>query len=260
MRHGFARVLSQRRVSTDYREIRFTWPFDETPFPGQFFTLRLGPSPVPLLRRPFAFASYDPVERVASTIYEKRGQATSLLSSMQKGDSLDILAPLGNAFVEPGDQTRPVLLAGGIGIGPMAYFASSIAAAGPLLVIGARSVNLLPKIELPTGVSAVYATDDGSRGHPGTVVDVLADSEKSGGLRLSRDETPLFACGPWGMLKAAHEFASERNLRLWVSVEQTMGCAVGACMGCVVRVRSSRKYARVCTEGPIFRSEELVWT
>jgi dihydroorotate dehydrogenase electron transfer subunit len=142
----------------------------------------------------------------------------------------------------------------------MAFFAERLAESRPLIVVGARTVSLLPDLSLPADVELVTATDDGSRGHPGTVLDYLSDSERSGSLALNAETAVMYACGPWPMLGAAAQFAAERGIECFVSVEQTMGCAVGACMGCAVRVKGTEKFARVCTEGPIFRSERLVWT
>ncbi len=98
-------------------------------------------------------------------------------------------------------------------------------------------------------------TDDGSRGFHGTVIDYLLDA----GIGT---KTPalLYGCGPDPMLQALAAFSEERRLSIWVSMEQTMGCAVGACMGCAIPVHGPARFARVCTEGPVFDGREIVWT
>lgn len=254
MTHSRALVLANERIAADYYELKFAWPDGaETPRPGQFFTVRAGDTPVPLLRRPFAVSAYAPARREAATIYQKRGAATSLMSALRTGDRIDLLAPLGNTFPDPDPDRVPVLVAGGVGMGPVFFFAETLCGRFPALelVLGARTRGYLPEMEVLATVNATLCTDDGSKGFRGTVVDYLA-----GALPPNAE---LFACGPDPMLKALHRLAVERDVPCWVSMEQTMGCAVGACMGCAIRVPDDRKYVRVCTEGPVFASRELRW-
>ena len=127
-------------------------------------------------------------------------------------------------------------------------------AVAPLFVFGARDASAVPPWLEDRG--ALIATEDGSLGARGTALDVLLDRLPS--LR----DPELFVCGPHPMLKAVAGLASEHGLRCWVSMEQTMGCAVGACLGCVVPLASAdaeTSYARVCTEGPVFDSRSIRW-
>ncbi len=247
-----ARVIDNVSVAEEYYEMSFSWPSEETPLPGQFLTIRASDRTTPLLRRPFAFSRFD--DGVARIIYQKRGDATAILAAKTRDEPLNVVGPLGNIFPVPRDSGRPVLVAGGVGIGPIFFFAEHIRAHNPLLVVGARTRGLLPAESCPHGIETVYATDDGSFGFHGTVVDVLKTTYSTD------DNWILYLCGPEPMLKAGHEFATERRVPAWVSLEQTMGCAVGACMGCAVRVTGGLGYARVCTEGPVFDSREIVWT
>ena len=263
MKHLSLKVISQQTVAEGFFEIVMQWPQElPAPLPGQFFTVRVTEGPSPLLRRPFAFSGYQKDSQQSPTvscIYQRRGPATRLLTAAQAGDSLDILAPLGSAF--PVDQcldgrikNRPVLLAGGVGIGPMLYTAECLRGAGPLLVIGARSKQLLPLTAIPEGIETVLCTDDGSLGIKGTVLQALEQRNTAPGI--------IMACGPNAMLAAAKDWASQRSLPCYVSMEQTMGCAVGACMGCVVPVhggQGGQGFARVCIEGPVFDAEAIDW-
>ncbi|HUX51060.1 MAG TPA: dihydroorotate dehydrogenase electron transfer subunit [Spirochaetia bacterium] len=257
MEHRTVLVLSNRQIAKDYFELTFAWPERlQAPFPGQFLTIRMSESFVPLLRRPFAFSRFNAQTLEAALIYQKVGPATAILASVCAGDSLDMLVPLGNRFPAPQSGRRPVLVAGGIGMGPIFFFAQELLQSGvkPLLVVGARNVAFTPSMELFDSVDTIICTDDGSRGFAGTVVDYLRQHAEKVGA-----DAELYGCGPTGMLEALAAYSTESGFPLWVSLEQTMGCAVGACMGCVVTVRGPAQYARVCTEGPVFAAEEIVW-
>ena len=265
MTHVKTAVAGLREIADGYFEMTFDWPpFLEPPVPGQFFTVRPSASTVPLLRRPFAFSAFSGEK--AGFIFERRGEGTQILAGKRPGDTLDVLGPLGNCFPEPAPGRRPILIAGGIGVGPIYYYAASLAARGfrPLMVVGARSADSLASPTIMGRVDAVsttydalvetvICTDDGSVGFCGTPIDYLARQDEDSNCEF-------FLCGPHGLLAAGHFLANEWGVPAWVSMEQTMGCAVGACMGCAVRVHGDRQYARVCTEGPIFESKEIVWT
>jgi dihydroorotate dehydrogenase electron transfer subunit len=171
-----------------------------------------------------------------------------------------VLGPLGRPFPPPGRDEDPVLIAGGIGLGPMFFLFRSLvgdvpASRPPVLLIGARTAELLPDpAVIPTG-RVVLCTDDGTAGFRGTPVDYLRSPE---GSTLTRHAV-LYACGPRAMLAACHELSQACDSECWVSLEQVMGCGVGACMGCAVRTTGEQRYARVCTEGPVFRSGDIAW-
>jgi len=262
------RLRQNENLCGTYFRMEFEWPIElSPPVPGQFLTLRTGRGFVPLLRRPFAFSGFHPERRQAEIIYEKRGDGTTLLSELSAGTTLDVLAPLGNTFPFPKEGRRPLLLAGGIGMGPMFFFAEQLAQRGlnPLLVLGSRNSLQIPILPLFRMVETLIATNDGSRGFSGTALDCLSSY-----LEASPPEElyELYACGPYGMMKAGSSWAKDRNIQSWVSMEQTMGCAVGACMGCVIRVFAPQvdegiddpgSYARVCTEGPVFSGDLVDW-
>ena len=262
MKQFAAQVLDNRKIALDCYEIQFNWQNpEEIPLPGQFVTIRNSASSDPLLRRPFAVASYDPSGQNAALIYQLRGKATQELSSKRKDEMIDVLGPLGNGFPDPatGDGDLPnacVLVAGGTGIGPIFYLARELAA-GPShisVIVGARDSTRLPVLPVPPRIDLVQCTEDGSLGFKGTSIDYLRTLPFRDGSSMM-----IFACGPEGMLAACHRFAEERSLRCWVSMEQVMGCGVGACMGCAVRIHGEKKFARVCTEGPVFDSREISW-
>jgi len=249
-------VISNRELCHSLCELEFSMDqTTEKPLPGQFFTVRVTDSSLPLLRRPFAFAGFDAAQGRARCIYQVRGAATKLLSAMKPDTPLDIIGPLGRPFPLPQPNERPVLIAGGIGLGPVLFLFDLLRSRGDdvRMVFGGRSKEYVPS-SLFENSDTVICTDDGSCGFHGTVVDYLATIGPS-----PADPALLYCCGPQPMLRACHEFASRRSLRCFVSVEQVMACGVGACMGCAVRVNDGRGFVRACKEGPVFDSGEIAW-
>jgi len=248
------KILGNQSLSADFFELEFTW--DKTaglPLPGQFFTIRISDNTVPLLRRPFAFSAFDEKKGTASMIIQKRGRGTEILASKQKSDNLDIIGPLGKPFPMPAKGRKALLVAGGIGLGPILFLASQLPEAE--LIFGCRKKSFIPASEIFAGLKpdVVVCTDDGSAGFKGTAGDYL----KSIANTINSDTT-IYACGPLPMLQACHEFSARRGCECFVSVEQVMACGVGACMGCSVKTAEGG-FKRACTEGPAFNSKELQW-
>jgi dihydroorotate dehydrogenase electron transfer subunit len=175
-----------------------------------------------------------------------------MLSQLAAGSRIDLLGALGNGFAPPTPGENPVLLAGGIGLGPILFLRDHLLESGarPLFLYGARSSAFVPRGRLPSGCQT--CSDDGSVGFKGTVLDCLL-------AQGCPERAALYACGPGPMLKALAAFAERRSFPCQVAVEQRMACGVGACMGCTVAVNDERKFARACVEGPVFRAEELSW-
>lgn len=249
-------IISNRQIADDYFELVFTWN-GPTPRAGHFLTLRYGDSISPLLRRPFAFSSFNAENGHGAIIYQKRGEATIKLAAAQTGEKINLIGPLGNHFdiFAETDET-PVLVAGGIGVGPIAFLAEELVKAGkePLVIIGGRTTAIIPEIRIP-GAKIVYCTDDGSKGFAGNTVEYVRN------MKIAEDKgVTFYSCGPEPMLKALSLHAAENGCKSIVSMEQYMACAVGACMGCVIKVKGDKPYARVCAEGPIFDAGIIEWT
>jgi dihydroorotate dehydrogenase electron transfer subunit len=223
--------------------------------PGQFLTVRISPSVVPLLRRPFAISRLNAEKDGLSFIYQIRGAGTELLSTFGHDSEVDIIGPLGTPFPLPAQGQHSMLVAGGIGLGPVLFLADTLQQSGydHSFVFGCRSAAFLPGA-LFTDRSVAVCTDDGSSGFAGNVVEYL--DSIAGELPA---DTRIYCCGPEPMLKGCHRFAMAHGLSCYVSVEQIMACGVGACMGCAVRLADGVSYARACREGPVFDSKELAW-
>ncbi len=250
-------VLANRQISPDFYEIRFDWKQAYgAPRAGQFLELRVTEATAPLLRRPFAFSDYNVTEETAAMIYQVRGQSTQMLADKRAGETVRVLAPLGNAFGLEGRPEKVIAVAGGVGLGPILMAAQDMERAGSQVkfVAGFRHQNLIPDRELWSDLAdSVICTDDGSEGFAGNVVEylrTLPDEALSG--------TRILACGPMPMLQAAHLFAREKGLVCETSVEEMMACGLGVCVGCVVELKDGG-LARVCADGPIFDSEVLTW-
>jgi dihydroorotate dehydrogenase electron transfer subunit len=250
-------VVTNSPLGGNFHEMTFSWDTRDEPLPGQFLTVRVSSTPVPLLRRPFAFSAYDQRNKTVSIIFKIRGTATDLLSRKRAGESVDLIGPLGKAFPNPHRGQHAFVIAGGIGLGPMLFLTQALRRGGysATLLFGARSRLVRPQLKILGELDAVICTDDGSEGFRGTPLDYMKGQED-----LDPNKVVLYGCGPIAMLEAAHRLAASHGTMCWVSMEQHMGCSLGACMGCVVRIVNPPGYARVCTEGPVFDSREIKWT
>ncbi len=257
MRQFAAEVISNGQIAAGYFELSFSWRnTEETPLPGQFISLKSYGTTDLVLRRPFAVSAFDAVGGEARIIYQLKGKATTALAGRLAGESLDVIGPLGNSFPAPSGK-RPILVGGGVGLGPILFLGNRLLGEGrhPLVVLGFRGASLIPELSSRCRFEPNLCTDDGSAGFRGTVVDYLRQLP---GAELAGGE--LYACGPNPMMAGCHSLASDFDLACWVSMEQIMGCGVGACMGCAIPVAGSASYARVCTEGPVFSSRTIAWT
>ncbi|KMQ51803.1 Dihydroorotate dehydrogenase electron transfer subunit [Chitinispirillum alkaliphilum] len=254
MKQFYSRIIKNQALTKDFFELHFEWDTSaKDPIPGQFLTIRISNESVPLLRRPFALSGFDKEKNRASIIYQRRGIATSILTSKQPDDMVDIIAPLGNPFPVTNISGKTVLVAGGVGLGPMVFLCQFLEKNGgsPLFVFGARTSSLLPDTAEFCQTAPAICTDDGSQGYKGNCIEYLSSEQKD----LSG--CAFFGCGPEPMLKALHQLALKTNSDCFVSVEQVMACGVGACMGCVVK--TNQGYQRACKEGPVFKSKDIIW-
>lgn len=244
---------------------------------GQFAMVRLLGHDDVILRRPMSI--YDvksatswnggrsEAVSVLQLLYKVVGRGTALMADLKPGDRVGLLAPLGHGFLEEEyaaraqDAHEVLHVAGGIGIAALLLPARSLAKAGiqQKLFFGGRTQWDLVGLDdfEPLTPSPVLATEDGSRGHRGYVTQPLAAylRENSGKRFL------IMVCGPWGMLDSTVSLARAGGHPCLVSMENRMGCGLGVCLGCSIRVvgEGHSAYQRVCTEGPVFWSERVVW-
>jgi dihydroorotate dehydrogenase electron transfer subunit len=228
---------------------------------GEFAQLRCGPGPIPLLRRPFSVAWVD--GDTCSFVFERVGAGTRLLAAMRPGDSLQSLGPLGIGFTLQPAMRRVVCVAGGLGCAPFPLLARQARALGAEEVVilhGAASVaRLYPSERFARGdaaVRVVESTDDGSRGHHGLVVELIAQALRGGA-------DAVYACGPNPMLAATARtlHALDAPSICEVSLEAPMGCGFGTCLGCTLPVRRGGEpaWALCCREGPVMAMDVVDW-
>lgn len=206
---------------------------------GQFVELSV---PGFYLRRPISVA--DSADGVLTLLVKEAGEGTKKLRTVKSGDTVDALTGLGNGFDL--NAEKPLLVGGGIGCAPLYKLAKDFAAAGvrPTAVLGFRNAaEVYYAEEFARFCDLVIATDDGSAGVRGNAVSAAE------GIDFDR----FYACGPQVMLRAA----AQKLVYGQVSLEARMGCGFGACMGC--SIKTTKGYARVCKEGPVFEAEEVVW-
>ncbi len=263
-----AEVLSSVRLSGDYSLVGLRAPgIAGVIRPGQFVMIRTAPGDTPLLRRPYSIFERlrDGEGRVVgfSILNKLAGVGSRLLAAAAPGARFPCLGPLGRPFTPPPDGVEAWMVAGGIGLAPFATFCEALAAAGRggKLFYGARTgaeLFCLDRFEAP-GVELSLATEDGSRGAAGRVTLPLTRALEAAG---DRSRVALYACGPEAMLKAVAGLAARYGVACEVATERQMGCGMGGCYSCVVRVRrpeGGTRFARSCVEGPVFAAADIVW-
>ncbi|MCD8331614.1 MAG: dihydroorotate dehydrogenase electron transfer subunit [Oscillospiraceae bacterium] len=220
--------------------------------PGQFVHIRCGEGL--LLRRPISVCTCQAGEEqdLITIVFEVRGEGTAWLASRQPGESLDVLGLAGNGFpMEP--EGRYLLVGGGIGTPPMLGCAQA-GAGRCTAILGFRSKEKAILLDQFQSCGPVQvATDDGTLGYHG-FVDALVRKELEGGDRYDA----VLACGPRPMLRSVAKAAGEFQLPCFVSMEERMGCGVGACLVCACDMADGTK-KHVCKDGPVFNAREVDW-
>lgn len=235
-----------------------------------------------ILRRPFSIAGLrrSPGKCELDLLGHVVGEGTAWLAGLTKGDPLSLMGPMGRGFSSLPAHRRALLVAGGVGLPPIRWLGEKLQAAGVFCesIYGARTRDLLPVklIEEPAasgemtlcveefgrhGIRTAITTDDGTCGVHGRVTDLL-----QGCLDACEDAEDLkvYACGPEPMLRIIASQCGRRHVECEVAMERRMGCGVGACQSCVVRVAeessaSGWRYALCCREGPVFDAKRVIW-
>lgn len=234
-----------------------------------------------LLPRPISLCGINRDDDTIRLVYRVTGEGTGTeeFSKLVRGDKVRILGPLGNGFtVQPGKKA--FLIGGGIGVPPMLQLANDIntgivqtsgeesnqgqtamegaesktAVCDMNIVMGYRDENTFLLDEFKEQAASFVATEDGSVGTKGNVIDAIKEN--------ALEADVIYACGPMPMLRALKAYAAEHDMDCFVSMEERMACGIGACLACVCKTKdkdahSNVKNKRICKEGPVFDAKEV---
>lgn len=223
-------------------------------YPGQFVMLYLPPGRQQKLPKPLSIFRVDRDRGEITLFFQVKGEGTGILSGSDPSSLLKLLGPLGTGF--PPVHANSILVAGGMGIAPLAYLAAEAVKPCSLIYAARRADQLVcPSADLEiAGLTLLEVTEDGSRGEMGSATDLLS--------RLLNSENhsckAIFACGPRPMLQAVAGLGRQKSLPTWVSLEERMACGIGACLGCAVATTDG--YKRVCHDGPVFPAEVVIFS
>ena len=255
--HCTARILRNDPVSPTCHLIVLERPesFPDAE-PGHFVSIRVLDSIRPLLRRPYSIM--DLTDQELTLLVKVVGQGSEHLAGRVSGECIDLIGPLGGSSFPRPDGGSAVLVAGGTGLAPMLFAARRWHNMELHLVYGASCrEEILSDIISQGLISSHLATIDGSAGHHGTSVSLCEELVGAGSLPTSY----LASCGPKGMVSELDRRVGGSFDKHFTSLETIMACGVGACRGCTVPVRAQegRAYRSVCSEGTVFRADEIVW-
>lgn len=243
-------IIRQEEIATDvYSMWLHTEQIAGVAKPGQFVALYCADGSR-LLPRPISICEIDRADQSIRLVYRIAGEGTKEFSSYHTGGQLRMVGPLGNGY--PKKSKRALLLGGGIGIPPLLQLAKELECEKQI-VLGYRDERFLEE-EFRAQGRVYIATEDGSYGTDGNVLDAIAEN----GL----DAEIIYACGPMPMLRAVKRYAAQRRIECWISLEERMACGIGACLGCVCKSKNKDAHThvnnkRICTEGPVFYAEEV---
>ena len=217
---------------------------------GQFISLYCNDGSR-ILPRPISICEIDKEDQALRIVYRVAGKGTKEFTALHTGKQIDIVGPLGNGF--PRKEKKAFLIGGGIGIPPMLQLAKELRCEKQI-ILGYRDDSLFLIDEFREEGKLYIATEDGSYGTEGNVLDAIREN----GL----DAEIIYACGPTPMLRAIKDYAIEYGIECWLSLEERMACGIGACLACVCKSKEKDSHTnvnnkRICKEGPVFRAEEV---
>ncbi|HPC29564.1 MAG TPA: dihydroorotate dehydrogenase electron transfer subunit, partial [bacterium] len=249
MKHQKVILLSKKIYSDRYVDMWFKNNLSDVPEPGQFIHISTGAS---FIRRPFSIAEFT--KEQFRILFQIKGCGTRNLADKKIGSGIDIIGPVGNCFPIKKRFNMIYIAAGGVGIAPLLFLASSLIQNNKkfMFFYGAKTRLDLLDFLMPGGdYEKVLCTDDGSSGEKGTVVDVIKKYLKQ------KKPDVIFSAGPYLMLKGISQLCDRYNVEAYVSLENVMFCGLGVCQGCVINTKTG--YKRVCKDGPVFNHRDILW-
>ncbi len=248
MREVTATILENIRIAENIYSLTFATEDELKVRPGQFCMVGVAGFP---LRRPIAVCKAEG-ERITVCYQLKGGGTRALAETYKQGEKLSVLLPLGNGFYVGEQEQRVALVGGGVGIFPLISVIRAYQGKKQLfsyMGFRNRAAYCMP-YELQRSDRLVVATDDGSMGYHGTSVQAFMEEIEE----IKPDI--ILSCGPVPMLHALKKATEGRNIPVYVSLEERMGCGIGACLVCVCE-KTDGAHARVCKDGPVFNINEV---
>lgn len=245
---GVGEVLENKELCLDIYEMLIHCPgIAREAKPGQFLHVRVSDSMDPLLRRPISISRIDENAGTVSIVYQVIGSGTTKMSELPEGSRIDAIGPMGNGFeLFPGKKCA--VIGGGMGVAPLLELAARIPGCDAYLGFRCSTFKTEEYRRLCSGV--FVATEDGSCGSKGYVTDLVKD--------INRYDI-VYTCGPRAMLKKVKELCEGNSVKCYVSIEERMGCGIGACLVCACKVKEGDNwhYKKACTDGPVFEAGEV---
>lgn len=250
-----ARVYKQQQIAPGIYDMWINTTLASQAKPGQFISVYTQDKSA-LLPRPISICETDITNSRLRIVYRVAGKGTAEFSRYKTGHRVDILGTLGNGFpLEKAEGKRLFLMGGGIGIPPMLAVAKAVKNTTSVdVIVGYRDKELFLAEDLQKYAAVHVATEDGSVGTKGNVMNVIEEEKIVADI--------IFACGPMPMLRAIKQYAAKKGIEAYLSLEERMACGVGACLGCVVKTKevdhhSHVNNARICTDGPVYNAEDV---
>ena len=247
-----AKVVRQQQIDEGIFDMELSFPKGAAlAKPGQFIAMYCNDKSK-LLPRPISICGINKEEGTLRVVYRVAGEGTKEFSEMKEGDTLEVMGPLGNGFALK--EEKAIIIGGGIGIPPMLELAKQLNVE-KTVVLGYRTSTFL-KDEFEAVCDVKVATEDGSQGTKGTVIDAIEKYGVEGKV--------IYSCGPMPMLKALAVYAEEHGMEAQISLEERMACGIGACLGCICKTKEKGHHTnvnntRICKDGPVFDAKEVVF-
>lgn len=255
-------VLSNEKYGNGLYKIEIFSPYiSKNARPGQFISIKCRPEDIldPFLRRPFSIYDIEEDFNVFSVLYLVRGKGTRYLTCVKKGDTLDFAGPFGKGIEIESYYKSFLLVGGGVGVAPLYLLAKNLIRSGKdVLFVSGFKDNSFVRLErdlIELKINYIIFTEDGSWGQRGLVTDFIEKNIKK------YKEYKLYCCGPKEMLKAIQDILQGQNIPVEALLEEKIGCSIGVCMGCVVKVRDKKgfTYKTLCKDGPLFDLMEVIF-
>jgi dihydroorotate dehydrogenase electron transfer subunit len=262
-------ILKNEEIQPQYFLMKVALPvaFGE-PMPGQFVMIRIVGIAEPFLGRPISIYSFRRKKSFyeIELLYRVVGKGTQILAGLISRSQVEIHGPLGGSYKVFPEKEKIVFIAGGIGVAPLSLLAQHlcknvcIAPACMSFYLGAQTAKEIVGLDKLTGLcnNMQICTDDGTLGRKALVTSAFQKDIK----KYDPASTAVYACGPKGMMRALAGILGKSNFNCQVSLEERMACGTGACMGCAVAIKDktgNAAYRRVCSDGPVFNLEDVIW-